>query len=59
MKKIIEVEIDVPDFIDNEFVELLSYLTDAEISYLKAVATGMLLGSGRLSSEQLCAIAEK
>lgn len=54
MKKIIEIEL--PDFIGNEFIALLSLLSQQELSQLKGIAAGLLLGSGKYSVDDIVSI---
>ncbi|HBH93808.1 MAG TPA: hypothetical protein DDX70_11490 [Bacteroides sp.] len=54
MKKVIEIEL--PDFIDDSFISIMSLLTPQELSQLKGVATGLLLGSGRYTVDDITAI---
>lgn len=53
MKKIIELEIEAPDFLDNEFLIMLSLLTSEELSSLKTFVKGVLFGCGRYTPEQI------
>lgn len=54
MKKIIEIEL--PDFIDNEFIALLSLLSHQELSQLKGFFAGLLLGSSKYSVDDIVSI---
>lgn len=54
MKKVIEIEL--PDFIDDSFISIMSLLTPQELSQLKGVATGLLLGSGRYTVDDITTI---
>ena len=56
MKKTIKIDMEVPDFLDEEFVTLLSMLTHEELASLKPLLKGMLLACGRYSSEELLAL---
>lgn len=53
MKKTVQIDIEVPDFLDEEFVTLLSMLTSEELASLKPLLKGMLFGSGRHTLEEL------
>lgn len=50
MKKTIEIEVDVPEDIDEEFLKLYLMLTKEEQITMKGIAQGLLLASGRISS---------
>lgn len=56
MKKTIKIDMEVPDFLDEELVTLLSMLTHEELSQLKPFLTGMLLACGRYTSEEILAL---
>ncbi len=53
MKKKIEIEIDLPECVDEDFARILAALTESELNKVKGVAIGLLLGSGRLKPEQV------
>lgn len=53
MKKKIEIEIDLPECVDEDFARILSELTESELNTVKVVAIGLLLGSGRLKPNQV------
>lgn len=53
MKKKIEIEIDLPDYIDDDFANILSKMTEIELAELKGYALGMLLRSQRYTPEQV------
>ena len=53
MKKTVQIDIEVPDFLDEEFVTLLSMLTSEELASLKPFLKGILFGSGRYTLEEL------
>ena len=59
MKKKIEIEIEVPEILDNESLALFSMLSENELQQLKGVAIGMLLSSGRYSPEEITAVSLK
>ena len=46
MNKRIELDIELPEFLDNEFLTLLSMLSNEEITHLKSFIKGVLFGSG-------------
>nr|WP_305142543.1 hypothetical protein [uncultured Acetatifactor sp.] len=53
MNKRIELDIELPEFLDNEFLTLLSMLSNEEITHLKSFIKGVLFGSGRYTFEQI------
>ncbi|MBD5465880.1 MAG: hypothetical protein HDR22_08705 [Lachnospiraceae bacterium] len=53
MKKTIKIDIEVPDFLDEELVTLLSMLTLEELAALKPFLKGMLFGCGRYTLEEI------
>ena len=55
MKKKIEIEFEIPEILDDESLALFSMLSENELKQLKGVAIGMLLNSGRYSSEEIAA----
>ena len=59
MRKTIELDVDVPDFLDDEFVTLLSMLTEEELSNLKLFIKGILFACGRYTLEQINFISHK
>jgi hypothetical protein len=54
MKRIIEIEL--PDFIDEDFASIMSLLTPQELSQIKGIAIGLLLSSGRYTVDDIAAI---
>lgn len=58
MKKTITLDIEAPDFLDKEFITLLSLLTSEERHSLKIFVKGALFGSGRYTLEQIEAISK-
>lgn len=59
MKKKIEFEVEVPEGIDEEFVELIPYLSHEQTEVLRGIIIGMLMCSDSISHEQLVAIDRK
>lgn len=53
MKKKIEIEIDLPECVDEDFARVLMELTELEIHEVKGFAIGLLLASGRYKPEQV------
>ena len=49
MKKTIKIDVEIPDFLDEELVTLLSMLKQEELAALKPLLKGILFGSGRYS----------
>lgn len=56
MKKTIKIDMEVPDFLDEELVTLLSMLTHEELAALKPFLKGMLLVCGRYTPEEISAL---
>ena len=54
MKRIIEIEL--PDFIDEDFSSIMSLLTPQELSQIKGIAIGLLLSSGRYTVDDIATI---
>lgn len=54
MKRIIEIEL--PDFIDEDFASIMSLLAPQELSQIKGIAIGLLLSSGRYTVDDIAAI---
>lgn len=59
MKKTIKIDVDIPDFLDDELVTLLSMLKQEELAALKPLLKGILFGSGRYSMEEISALEER
>lgn len=57
MKKIIEIEVEIPEFLDEGFVKLLSLLDKNELMLIKGCVSGMLIGNGKCTVEDLKPIA--
>lgn len=53
MKKTIQIEIDVPEYIDDSFVEMLSVLDSRQLNLIKGTVVGMLLADGKISSNDI------
>jgi len=58
MKKRIEVEVEIPEILDDESLALFSMLSEEELQQIKGIAIGMLLGSGRYSPDEIAAISK-
>ena len=56
MKKTIKIDVEIPDFLDEELVALLSMLKQEELVALKPVLRGVLFGTGRYSLEEIDAL---
>lgn len=56
MNKTVKIDIEIPDFLDDEFVTLLSMLNHEELYSLKMFVKGILFGCGRYTLEQIDAI---
>lgn len=59
MKKTIKIDMEMPDFLDEELVTLLSMLTHEELAALKPFLEGMLLACGRYTSEEILALVKR
>lgn len=53
MKKTLTINIEIPDFLDEELVTLLSMLTHEELATLKPFLKGILFSSGRYSLDEI------
>lgn len=56
MKKTIKIDVEIPDFLDEELVALLSMLKQEELVALKPFLRGVLFGTGRYSLEEIDAL---
>jgi len=56
MKKTIKIDVEIPDFLDEELVTLLSMLTHEELAALKPFLKGALFACGRYSPEEISAL---
>lgn len=59
MKKTIKIDVEIPDFLDDELVTLLSMLKQEELAALKPLLKGILFGSGRYSMEEISALEDR
>ena len=59
MKKTIKIDMEVPDFLDEELVTLLSMLTHEELAALKPFLKGMLFSCGRYTPEEINALEKR
>lgn len=59
MKKTIKIDVEIPDFLDEELVTLLSMLKQEELAALKPLLKGILFGSGRYSLEDISALEDR
>lgn len=53
MKKTIQIEIDVPEYIDDSFIEMLSMLDSRQLNLIKGTVVGMLLADGKISNNDI------
>ena len=53
MKKTIQIEIDVPEYIDDSFIEMLSMLDSRQLNLIKGTVVGMLLADGKISNNDV------
>lgn len=53
MKKTIQIEIDVPEYIDDSFIEMLSMLDSRQLNLIKGTVVGMLLADGKIPSNDI------
>lgn len=53
MKKTIEIDVEISDFLDEELVMLLSMFTREEFAALKPFLKGALFGCGRCTLEEI------
>lgn len=53
MKKKIQIEIDVPEYIDDSFIEMLSMLDSRQLNLIKGTVIGMLLADDKLSNDDI------
>lgn len=51
MKRKIQIEIDVPEYIDDSFIEMLSMLDSRQLNLIKGTVIGMLLADDKLSND--------
>ena len=52
MKTKIEVEIEIPDALDPDFLKLLSMLNEDDLNYTIGHVCGRLVGSGAITKEE-------
>lgn len=53
MKRKIRIEIDVPEYIDDSFIEMLSMLDSGQLNLIKGTVIGMLLADDKLSIDDI------
>lgn len=53
MKRKIQIEIDVPEYIDDSFIEMLSMLDSRQLNLIKGTVIGMLLADDKLSNDYI------
>lgn len=53
MKRKIQIEIDVPEYIDDSFIEMLSMLDSRQLNLIKGTVIGMLLADDKLSNDDI------
>lgn len=53
MKRKIEIEIDLPGYIEEDFIEMLSMLDSKQLNLVKCFVTGMLLASNKISYDDI------
>ncbi len=53
MKRKIQIEIDVPEYIDDSFIEMLSMLDSGQLNLIKGTVIGMLLADDKLSIDDI------
>lgn len=53
MKKTIQIEIDVPEYIDDSFIEMLSMLDSMQLNFIKGTVAGMLIAAGKIPSSDI------
>lgn len=53
MKRKIQIEIDVPEYIDDSFIEMLSMLDSGQLNLIKGTVIGMLLADDKLSNDDI------
>ena len=58
MDRTVKLDVEVPDFLDDEFIQLLSSLNYEELSVLKTFIKCDLYASGRYTLEQLDSISK-
>lgn len=53
MKKKIEIEIDLPDYIEEDFIKMLSMLDSKQLNLVKGTVIGMLLADNKISYDDI------
>ena len=53
MKKKIEIEIDLPDYIGEDFIKMLSMLDSKQLILVKGTVIGMLLADNKISYDNI------
>ncbi len=53
MKKKIEIEIDLPDYIEEDFIKMLSMLDSKQLNLVKGTVIGMLLANNKISYDDI------
>lgn len=53
MKRKVQIEIDVPEYIDDSFIEMLSMLDSGQLNLIKGTVIGMLLADDKLSIDDI------
>lgn len=53
MKRKIQIEIDVPEYIDDSFIEMLSMLDSRQLNLIKGTVIGILLADDKLSNDDI------
>ncbi len=53
MKRKIEIEIDLPDYIEEDFIKMLSMLDSKQLNLVKGTVIGMLLADNKISYDDI------
>lgn len=53
MKKKIQIEIDLPDYIEEDFIKMLSMLDSKQLNLVKGTVIGMLLADNKISYDDI------
>lgn len=53
MKRKIEIEIDLPDYIGEDFIKMLSMLDSKQLNLVKGTVIGMLLADNKISYDDI------
>lgn len=53
MKRKIEIEIELPDYIEEDFIKMLSMLDSKQLNLVKGTVIGMLLADNKISYDDI------